>query len=69
VGQGRAGHLLPGLTSEARTGKATGIGPRTVRPFRYQLRVARTPSAPNLAQAEWDMHMLRPFYSICQRAW
>lgn len=43
VGYGRARHLLPGLTSGARTGKATGIGPGTVRPFRYQLRVARPP--------------------------
>lgn len=45
MGQGRARHLPPGLTSEARTGKATGIGPGTVRPFWYQLRVARAPVA------------------------
>lgn len=45
VGQGRARHLLPGLTSGARTGKATGIGPGTVRPFWNQLRVARAPVA------------------------
>lgn len=37
VGHGRARHLLPGLTSGARTGKATGIGPGTVGPFRYRL--------------------------------